>query len=303
LTHTSLRSQIKLSLRSLLKLGEKRHEYKKRGEAHLWIFYYQTYRMYTQRCWSVIKQIRDRYGVNMLIKIKPWMVREEFARRIKEGQSAWTLKAYRSALIKLERGIEHFYGYKVRLVPRDMELPERKVKLRRNRFAYTPKQTKAIIDAAYSTGLPAAEVLDLIAWTGLRLSEALKLRAKDIQGDILVVFKGKGGKCREVPIPAGAENLINRLCECKSDMDLLFPKMTRRKIYHCMEKACALAGITVHMVHNLRHQYAVKRYKIKRNNGASDIEARLEVAKELGHSRRSVTYAYAPPVIRPGWRG
>ena len=236
-------------------------------EAHLWIFYYQTYQKYIRDCWSVIKHIQIKYSINMLIKIKPRMVREEFNRRINAGQSAWTLRAYRSALIKLERAIEHFYGFRVRLVPRDLKLPSRKVTLRRDRFAYTPEQTEKIIKAAYETRLDAAYVIDLIAHFGLRLIEALKLRVKDIRDDVIVVFKGKGGKCREVPLEA--QDLLTTLIQGKQDMDLLFPGITERQVRYCMYKACSDVGITVHKVHNLRHQYSVKRYTILRKKGKS----------------------------------
>ena len=50
MSHTSLWSQIRVALLILCRFGEKRHEYKERGEAHQWIFYYQTYRKYLDSC-------------------------------------------------------------------------------------------------------------------------------------------------------------------------------------------------------------------------------------------------------------
>lgn len=302
LSHTSLRSQIRQSLRNLLKLNEKRFDYKKSGQAQYWIFYYQTFEKYSRDCWSVIRQIRDRHGINMLIKIKPHMVRKEFERRIAAGQSAWTLKAYRAALIKLQYGINHRYGYNVKLVPKDMMLPARRVKLRHDRFAYTPEQTQTIIANSYTLKLPAAAVLDLIACTGLRLHEALKLRALDIQSDILVVHKGKGGKRREIAMTNEAKSLADKLLTSKADMDLIFPGLSESQVRQCLQRACRQAGISVHKVHNLRHQYAVRQYGLKRDAGVCDVTARFEVSQDLGHNRRSVTYAYIPPRIRPGWR-
>jgi len=211
MSHPSLWSQIRVALAILCRFGESRHQYKKRGEAHTWIFYHQTYRKYLNNCWSIIKSIQEKYGVNMLIKIKPWMVREEFNRRIKEGQSAWTLWSYRSAIIKLEYGIFIAYGYRVRLVPRDLILPPRRVVHRKDRFAYTQEQTAAIIQAAYQHCGAAAAVLELIAFTGLRIHEALNLRARDIIEDILIVFKGKGGKRREVTMSGEAMDLVEEL--------------------------------------------------------------------------------------------
>jgi len=239
----------------------------------------------------------------MLFKIMPWMVRQEFEKRIRDGQSPWTLKAYRSALIKLEHGIYYMYNCKVRLVPRNLKLPARRARLRRDRLAYTPAQTKNIIDTAYRTELASARVLDLVAWVGLRLHEVLKLRAKDIQGNYLVVFKGKGGKRRELRIPTEAMTLVRQLVNGKTDMNLIFPGVSESMVRYCMEKACRLAGIEVHKIHNLRHSYAVHSYKVKRQAGVGDKEARRSVSKELGHNRVSVTYAYVPPMLRPGRRG
>jgi len=179
--HTSLWSQVRIALYSICKFGEKKYHYKRRGEAHLWIFYHPTYRKYIKNSWAIIKRIQAKHGVNMLVKIRPWMVCEEFERRMEMGQSAWTLKAYKAALIKLERGIEHAYGHKVRLFPRDLQLPSTRLTARQGRFAYTPEETAAIVKAAYSAKLPAAALLDLLARTGLRLTEGLRLRARDVQ--------------------------------------------------------------------------------------------------------------------------
>jgi len=302
MAHSSPWNQLRVSLLSLNRFGESRHMYKILGEASKWVFHYPTYRKYLNSCWSIIQPIQEKYGINMLIKIRPWMIREEFERRIREGQSAWTLWAYRSALIKLEYGIENMYGYLVRLVPRDMILPPRKVVKRIDRFAYTAKETAAMLQAAYQQCASAAVVLELIAYTGLRLHEALNLRALDIQADTLTVFKGKGGKRREVPIPNKALDLIEELMEGKAEMDLLFPELTQSKVRNCMEKTCAIVGIKVHKPHNLRHYYAVKQYKQARDAGMDDKEARLKVSRNLGHNRKSVTYAYIPPMIRPGSR-
>jgi|GEM_PF-2435488 len=302
MAHTSLWSQVRVALFALCRFGEKRHEYKHRGEAHQWIFYYQTYRKYLDNCWSIIQSIQERHNINMLIKIRPWMVREEFHRRIQEGQSAWTLWAYRSSLVKLEHGIFLMYGFKHRLVPRNMVLPPRRIVNRKDRFAYSPEQVKKIILAAYQICSDGAIVLELISYSGLRIHEALKLRARDIQAKKLIVFKGKGGKRREVPIPDNARDLIEELLWGKSDMDLIFQRMTQQKVRGCMKKACEAVGIAVHKPHNLRHYYAVKEYKQARDDGAGDKSARLDISKKLGHNRRSVTYAYMPPAIRPGRR-
>ncbi|HBX22687.1 MAG TPA: site-specific integrase [Desulfotomaculum sp.] len=302
MTHSSLWSQLRVAMFSLCQFGESRYLHKIIGDAFKLIFYYPTYKKYVNNCWSIIQPIQDKYGINMLIKIRPWMVREEFERRVREGQSPWTLWAFRSALIKLEYGIFFMYGYRVRLVPRDMILPPRRVTQRKDRFAYTAKETAAMLQAAYQLCASAAVVLELIAYTGLRLHEALNLRALDIQKDTLIVFKGKGGKRREVPIPVEAMDLIEEIIYEKTDMDLLFPGLTQQKVRGCMEKACEIAGIKVHKPHNLRHHYAVKQYKQARDVGMDDKEARLKVSRNLGHNRRSVTYAYVPPMIRPGSR-
>lgn len=152
MNHISLWSQIRVALFAILLLGESKHEYKKRGDDYLYFSYYQTYRAHISRCWSLIKVFQEKYGINMLIEIRPGMVRAELERRINAGYSPWIIWVYASALKKLEIGVKTMYGYPVKLMPRDMKLPTRSLKLRRNRFAYTSEQTKAIIQAAYDTG-------------------------------------------------------------------------------------------------------------------------------------------------------
>lgn len=302
MAHTSLRSQIRLSLAALNRFGQSRHQHKIKGTAHLFIFHHPTYIAYTKNCWAVLSHVQRRHGVNMLTKIRPWMISEELQRRVQAGQSAWTIKAYRAALTKLERGIKVFYVYNVRLVSRAMAMPPRQVKLRRGRGAFTPEQVKAIIAAAYLTCKKAAPVLDLIAHLGLRISEALKLRARDLREDTLVVYKGKGGKRREVPIPEDAAELVNRLFSSISGMDLVFPGITQRQVRSCLAKACTATGVNDSKVHNLRHSYAVRQYRLRIRSGFSDKAARKDVSLKLGHNRRSVTYAYVPPQVRPIWR-
>src|SRR5690606_34881994 len=64
-------------------------------------------------------------------------------------------------------------------------------------------------------GVPARLIVDLLYGCGLRVSEPLELRIKDLlwSEQQLVVRAGKGAKDRRVPLPQGCLEPLRRQCE------------------------------------------------------------------------------------------
>ena len=101
--------------------------------------------------------------------------------------------------------------------------------------------------------------------TGMRISEALAVKVKDIDSDRLQikVDKGKGHKDRYVDVPMELIEILRQYYKTYKPTDRLFYGDTRqdalpeRNIQHAMKRAKEKAGI-VHDVspHTLRHCYA-----------------------------------------------
>jgi len=139
---------------------------------------------------------------------------------------------------------------------------------------------------------------------GMRLSEALALKPKHIDGKRLVIriVDGKGGKQREVPITAELHRYLQRFWKTHRNQEWLFPgatrgwkspgillheilresdhPMTKASIWTALKVAKAECGLHQHheklSVHTLRHSYATHMLEA----GASV----RQVAAYLGHS-------------------
>lgn len=116
---------------------------------------------------------------------------------------------------------------------------------------------------------------------GLRLGEALGLRAQDIdplEGRVMV--RGKGGKSRWVPLPPRALKALAQL-----DAQDFWGPITPRQVYGWIRKAGEEAGIhkRVHP-HALRHSYATHLLL-----SGSDLRTLQDL---LGHAHLSATERY-----------
>ena len=302
MSRPSLVHQVNLAFKSLDCIGRSKAARKKSKKPLTGIYTGQTMKNYINWCCTFVHWARENHGIKHLAELNRDIGRAYFAQLQEKDCSPYTMKSIRSALYKLELGIARAFHYRVRIVPKDLFLPKCSVKGRRDRFAYAEEQVRQILSYACNVNLAASLVLTVQSRFGLCISEALKLRKTDVHLDrnALVVWRGKGGRLREVPIETPEQReLLSLLCRDKDEMDLLFPGLTVREVERVLEKACALSGIEVHKTHNLRHHYAVKQYGEKVSRGETDRQARKEVSQLLGHNRVGVTYAYAPPRIRP----
>jgi site-specific recombinase XerD len=147
------------------------------------------------------------------------------------------------------------------------------------------------------TGVRNRALIVLLWRCGLRISEALDLRPKDIDFDegTVIVQRGKGGKRRVVGIDAGALAVVSRWVEVRSGLGVrpgaplvctlqggrVDPSYAR----HLLPRLARRAGIQrrVHC-HALRHAHAVE---LEREG------APLSTIRDvLGHSSAAVTDRY-----------
>lgn len=139
---------------------------------------------------------------------------------------------------------------------------------------------------------------------GMRMSEALAIKPKHIDGKRLVIriVDGKGGKQREVPITSKLHRYLQLFWKTHRNQDWLFPgtgrswkssgallheamrecdhSMTKASVWSALKTAKAECGLYRHheklSIHTLRHSYATHMLEA----GASV----RQVAAYLGHS-------------------
>jgi integrase len=159
-------------------------------------------------------------------------------------------------------------------------------------------------------GQTLATVIGLLASTGLRSGEALRLDRSDVDLTIgvLQIRKTKFRKDRLVPVHpstlAALQNYVHH-------RDLAFPmpktpaffvstrgtRLSSSGLYYGFEQACALAGVNAHAAkplrpHDLRHRFAVARLA-EWHRQKVDVQSMLPLlATYLGHARYSDTAYY-----------
>ena len=148
-------------------------------------------------------------------------------------------------------------------------------------------------------GLRAADFLELLTLSGLRLAEAQALRRKDIdlQNGILIVREGKGGKSRIVDLSPSLRDFVERLLTTQNEAsisDLIFPSNNKSPYNpkRSLTNACKLAKVPRFSFHGLRHAWATELVKAGIDFGtiakwAGHNDGGLLIAKRYGrHMRR-----------------
>lgn len=173
-------------------------------------------------------------------------------------------------------------------VPRTLTQPEMEQLLAAPRRG---NGSKALRDAA---------LLEILAATGLRVTEVVNLRQDDIdweRGELLC--RGKADRQRQVPIGTARQALETYVRQGRPAMagegsgDALFlnhrgKKLTRQGVWLIIKEAADAAGISAEVTpHTLRHSFA--RYLV---GSGADLR---RVQELLGHANLSTTQVYRQP--------
>jgi integrase len=200
--------------------------------------------------------------------------------------------------------------------PRDLLGPAH---ARRPPFIYSEEDITALIQAARALsptdGLrPAtyATLIGLLACTGLRIGEALALRADDINWStaVLNVRKGKFHKARLVPVHASAVAPLRSYASARDRQHpplaegtffvgaggrpLRYPAVARTfaALLRRAMPGVVPAGRVRPRLHDLRHTFAVRRLLGWYRDGTDINGAIDQLSAYLGHTRLRHTYWY-----------
>jgi len=136
--------------------------------------------------------------------------------------------------------------------------------------------------------------------TGVRVSEVVKLRYRDLDFDrrIITVWQGKGRSDRQVMLPVSFEPVLKGLAAAHEADAFLFPStkpgryFSPRSVRRVMARAVKIAGIKKKASpHSLRHSFATHLFE---NN--TDIR---RIQKLLGHARLETTRIYTHVAAKP----
>ncbi len=215
--------------------------------------------------------------------------------------------------------VRGFARYLTGIDPRTEMPPAGMIPLRRRwrpPFIYSEAEIAALMSEARRSirePLRAATyetLIGLLAATGLRVGEAIRLDRRDIDyaEGVLLVRQSKFGKSRQVPLTS---TTVQALQEYARRRDTLYPHPSSdsffvslrgtRIIYECVQPTfrtlCQQTGVGAEAahrprIHDLRHTFAVRTLLGWYRDGL-DIQARLPLlATYLGHREPRYTYHY-----------
>jgi integrase len=166
---------------------------------------------------------------------------------------------------------------------------------------YTEEEAQAIIDQITPQDPLVARLLTLMWASGLRISEAVYLRAQDINlvnGTISLNKQGnvnrtKGGKPRIFSYSPGFREFMSALKyspDIQPTGHLFMDRMgLAERARKRVRQVCRELGIRQLGTHGFRKTFSVEEYHRARLHGADDHQALLETSHKLGHNRIGVT--------------
>lgn len=185
---------------------------------------------------------------------------------------------------------------------------------RRTPYIYTPKEIRTLLEAASELGPRGSlrpqmysTMLGLIAATGLRISEAIRLRLGDLTPAGLIVRETKFRKSRLVPLHPTTRQALHAYLEVRAkypgadDAVFLSERGTALRYPTVISTFLALVrNIGIHpgpgqrgpRIHDLRHTFAVRSLEQCAGNGEAVARHMLALSTYLGHAHLFDTYWY-----------
>jgi len=180
-------------------------------------------------------------------------------------------------------------------------------------YIFSQENIQRLIQAASQSGYRTlrrqtySTLFALLACTGLRVSEAIRLRFDDMTSDGLVIRGSKFRKSRLVPLhetaQAGLERYLNQRRSYAPFDDHVFVSLRRKSLLvKDVETAFQTAvdkiglqrgpGLPRPTPHSLRHTFAVRALEACPDDRDTITKHMLALSTYLGHSKVSETYWY-----------
>lgn len=189
-------------------------------------------------------------------------------------------------------------------------------------YIFSPQEIQRLGEAAQRIGRPGSlrrltytTLFNLLAVTGLRISEALSLKIEEFTPDGLIIRETKFHKSRLVPVHVTTATALNhylqRRRQAPSNHDRFFVSSRRKPlcyatVHRMFRHLCLEAGIRGAppaprpRLHDLRHSVAVRMLAACPNGSDQVTPHMLALSTYLGHSSLQGTYWYlhsSPPLM------
>jgi integrase/recombinase XerD len=186
----------------------------------------------------------------------------------------------------------------------------------RRPFIYSPTDIQRVMSQARHSILQPLRaatyenLIGLLAASGLRIGEAIKLDRGDIDWDdgVLLIRESKFGKSRLVPLQASTMQALGRYAELRDDLQprskesSFFVSLTRKRLLYAVvsptfRQLIDSTGIGAEApspprLHDLRHTFAI-RTLLGWYQDAEDVQVKIPtLSTYLGHREPSSTYWY-----------
>ena len=273
----------------------------------------RTMRAMTADAYQFSRFVREHCpATHRLHEITPEMAHAFIQDLADRDRSPSYLTRKRASLRKLDRACRTagvFPHDRAELLPLEPPPTPAEPRARQTPQAYTPAQAECLLTAVAARDAMIADLLRLMYISGLRVSEAVYLRAQDIYLEVgCIVLESnanhtKGGRPRRVRVPAEALRLLGQL-RARGDGDPqghLFDnrRQLRMRAKDLVRHTCPKLGIPNLGTHGFRRSFAAAEYLRAIRAGATDRQALLTVSHQLGHNRIQVAaYSYVPAEIR-----
>ena len=228
------------------------------------------------------------------------------------GRSRAYLTRNRASLRKLDkacRAAKVFLRDREQLLPLAPRAPRPGNRVHSTPQAYSPAEAARLIAAIREKDAMVADVLALMHVSGLRVSEAVYLRADDIHPEECCIVletnanHTKGGRPRRVTLTPETRPLLEQLRTrglAQPDGHVFTDRrQLRMRAKDLVRHTCPKLEITCRGTHGFRKSFAAAEYLRAITGGATDRQALLIVSHQLGHNRIQVAaYSYVPAEIR-----
>jgi len=293
--------QCEQALKAVFTPGVSRHAGKADGTAGDRIYSIGTMRTYLSSNIRFARWVRDAFGERFLGEVTPEMVNAFVKDLHGRDLSHATINAYVAGIAKLDAGLRAL-GWRGKDAPPlvDKELYGRHGDARPQ--PYAPDEAQRIVKFIQEKCPDGRLALAAeAAWRGgLRIREVARLRASEIapSGAWLDLdgHSTKGGRSRMVPLNEDGREFFKELRamgERHPDGHVFRDRNgLPRELQRWINRACRELGIGHSRTHDFRSAYANQLYERLIAAGASDRQARREVASALGHGRVDVLRHY-----------
>ena len=298
----SLKAQVTYSLNALQAFGHSRHQALADGSAPGKIFAIRTMQNYCELNVTFAEWCRDRYSIRRLGDITPEMTAGFIAGLRGRGLSPATVTTYASAIKKLDAGLRAVGWRRRKAEALVQDFQGRRADIVAD--PYSPLDAERLIAALAAEDAQYGQVARLQRASGLRVSEAVHLRADSIAADVSQIAltgpgtHAKGGRPRVAPVLSQHRQEVVTLREqglAHVDGHVF---QNRQSLTGAVKRAASRLAVKLGVevgdgTHSLRKLYANELYgELMASRGLSREEARRAVTHALGHSRLDVLKAY-----------